>query len=437
MEELRRLAKLQTVVSVISSHGLLSSSSSASDYEASSSSRFLSELVLFLVQPCGDLDIDSKLVLVSDFIPKVSGPFLDEISRSIRRDDEAKPLSASTVESQKSCVKRSVMDSVDPCASEKDQGVVAMVGLDAIGLDAMKRANSTLEDFSRSYFMFHQLEISEPQSIFRFLPVLSFTESYIYQMDALNEKIVSESACELQVNRSSHGSNVESRVLFETDPLKPLGDVLEREGLLTQRIQQEFKSGKEYWALERKLCHALSNNNKICVEDVMRAINLKSFDYRVLNLLLYKLRGVEVNELHMEFLSVSEFLVEVADDLFDYEVRKLHSGNICVTSRYPLINSDMLFLQDDVLENSFNVLRMFVGMFGPSNAPTELAKRISEAEGKYEEIMKSLDPHLSSNYQRRCEEATKEGGKVSGPSLGTWNIPAVISDEDAYRAAHR
>nr|VDD34157.1 unnamed protein product [Brassica oleracea] len=399
MEELRRLEKLQSVVSAVSSRGLLTS-----DHE--SSSRFISELVLFLVQPCGDLDIESKLVLVSDFVPKVSGRFLDEISRSIQRDDDSKPLITSSVESQKSCVKRSVMDNVDPYASEKAQEDVAMVGV-----DAMKRANSTLEDFSRSYFMFHHLEVSEPQSIFRYLPVLSFTESYIYQMDALNEKIVRESACESQVTCSSHGWNAESRVLFETDPLKPLGDVLEREGLLTQRIQQEFESGKEYWALERKLCHALSNKNKICVEDVMRAIHLKSFDYRVLNLLLYKLRGVEVNELHMEFLSVSEFLVEVADDLFDYE--------------------------DDVLENSFNVLRMFVGIFGPSNAPTELAKRISAAEEKYEEIMKSLDPHLSSNYQRRCEEATKEGGKVSGPSLGTWNIPAVISDEDAYRAAHR
>lgn len=30
--------------------------------------------------------------------------------------------------------------------------------------------------------MFHQLEISEPQSIFRYLPVLSFAESYIYQV---------------------------------------------------------------------------------------------------------------------------------------------------------------------------------------------------------------------------------------------------------------
>lgn len=84
----------------------------------------------------------------------------------------------------------------------------------------------------------------------------------------------------------------------------------------------------------------------------MRAIHLKSFDYRVLNLLLYKLRGEEVstkqtpllvsqwiwilylmihiclflsffgtlvekvNELHMDFLSISEFLVEVADDLY-------------------------------------------------------------------------------------------------------------------------
>jgi hypothetical protein len=62
---------------------------------------------------------------------------------------------------------------------------------------------------------------------------------------------------------SSHGWNAESRVLFETNPLKPLGDLLEREALLTNRVQQEFNSGEEYWALERKLCHALSNKNKV------------------------------------------------------------------------------------------------------------------------------------------------------------------------------
>lgn len=31
------------------------------------------------------------------------------------------------------------------------------------------------------------------------------------------------------------------------------------------------------------------------MEDIMKAIHLKSFDYRVLNLLLYQLRGQEVD----------------------------------------------------------------------------------------------------------------------------------------------
>ncbi|KAG7554795.1 hypothetical protein ISN44_As11g009970 [Arabidopsis suecica] len=337
MEELKRLEKFQSVVSSITCHGLLSSSSSSTS-DSASSSRFISNLVLFLVQPCGELDLESKLGLVSEFLPKISGPFLEKISSSLELDDEATTPVNTISESEKSYVKRSVMDNVDPFMSQKHQEVVAMVGL-----DAMKRANSTLEDFSRSYFMFHRLDINEPQSIFRYLPVLSFTESYIYQMDALNEKIVSESACGSQVIYSSHGWNAESRVLFETEPLKPLGDLLEREGLLTQRIQQEFKSGEEYWALERKLCHALSNKNKICLEDVMRAIHLKSFDYRVLNLLLYKLRREEVNELHMDFLSVSEFLVEVADDLFDYEVRyhqRTHSNVMTIFTDH----LDMVFL---------------------------------------------------------------------------------------------
>ncbi|XP_071936787.1 uncharacterized protein [Coffea arabica] len=48
---------------------------------------------------------------------------------------------------------------------------------------------------------------------------------------------------------------------------------------------------------------------------MMRAVHLKSFDYRVLNLLLYQLRGEEVNELHMEFISMSEFLIELSDDI--------------------------------------------------------------------------------------------------------------------------
>ena len=90
------------------------------------------------------------------------------------------------------------------------------------------------------------------------------------------------------------------------------------------------------------------------------------------------------------------------------------------------------------------------------------AKYIAEAEEKYGSLLKTLDPQMSTNYQRRCEEATKEGtlcalkwkllwsydsffcwcdlfsiqlgGKMSGYPLGTWNIPPAIVDEELYRS---
>lgn len=86
-----------------------------------------------------------------------------------------------------------------------------------------------------------------------------------------------------------------------------------------------------------------------------------------------------------------------------------------------------------MLENNFNILRMFVRIYGASSAPTLLAKSITEAEDKYNCLLSTLDPQLSLKYQKRCEEATKEGGKLLGPPLGTWSIPPIIEDEDLYR----
>lgn len=34
--------------------------------------------------------------------------------------------------------------------------------------------------------MFHEMDINKPQSIFKYLPLLSFTESYIYQVRKWN-----------------------------------------------------------------------------------------------------------------------------------------------------------------------------------------------------------------------------------------------------------
>ncbi|CAK7354562.1 unnamed protein product [Dovyalis caffra] len=358
MEELKKLEEVQRMITLMESHAFIPSSSSSSNNHHSN--RFLANLLLLLIQPCGDLDIKDKLSLINERIPKISDSFLEEASLLFNRKEKEPVLQ---------------IENKLITTSNGDFEDMALVSL-----DAMQRANSTLEDF----------------------------------MDSLNEKIVNMQISSVGViERESHMEVSENWIgkfiyVLKNNPFKPLVGQLQRHGLLTQRIIEEFMFGEEYWALERKLCSALMNQTEILVEDVTRAIHLKSFDYRVLNLLLYQLRGEKVNDVHMEFLSISEFLVEVSDDLFDYE--------------------------DDVLENHFNILRMFVRIYGPATAPAMLAKYIAEAEEKYDDLLKTLDPQLSSNYQTRCEEATKEGGKMSGHPLGTWNIPPVIVDEELYRS---
>ncbi|XP_058087031.1 uncharacterized protein LOC131234195 isoform X2 [Magnolia sinica] len=399
MEAFEKLEKVQKMLSFMKSNGL---SSNHQD-----SDRFLAHFLLFLIQPCGILNMEKRCRLISENLSKISAAGLEEALLWFTVEDSQQTFAE--LPSQLDPDNESNLCPLSPNAED----------MAVIGLDAMQRANSTLEDFCRSYFMFHGMDVNEPQPVFKFLPVLSFTESYIYQLDSFNEEILCLSvdcgAPERDPDSShagykEHNWRVSRKFLdaFRTDPFRSLVLQLEHLGLLTERIRTELRFGAEYWALERKLCHALINKKEILIEDVMRAIHLKSFDYRVLNLLLYRLREQQVNDLHMEFLSISEFLVEVSDDLFDYE--------------------------DDVIENNFNILRMFVAIYGASMAPRMLAKCISEAEEKYESLLEALDPDLSSKYKRRCEEATKEGGKVSGHAFGTWSIPPLIADEESYRS---
>ncbi|XP_042024854.1 uncharacterized protein LOC121772006 isoform X1 [Salvia splendens] len=380
MEGLEKLEQLQSNIHLLHSVGVSDANPDAE--------RFLADFTSFLMQHSGQLELSLKCHLISKHISKITDLLvLDAMQRyekDLHCDDDKRNM--------------------DPVPS-------LPYGVPVIGVDAMIRSNSTLEDFCRSYFVFHKMEANQPQSIFKNLPMLSFTESYIYQLDDLNEKLVQipmgEDPTPTGFEDDEPNPCANSVHAFEKNPFQPLFSVLERYGLLTERIQEELRYGEEYWHLERKLCCAVARNKEISIEDVTRAIHLKSFDYRVLNLLLYQLRGEKVNELHMEFLSISELLVEVSDDLFDYE--------------------------DDVAENSFNILRMFVNCYGASTAPIVLAKFISEAEEKYDLLFKALDEELSVKYRERCEEATREGGKTFGPSLGTWHIPPVIENEAEYR----
>lgn len=84
--------------------------------------------------------------------------------------------------------------------------------------------------------------------------------------------------------------------------------------------------------------------------------------------------------------AASELLVEISDDLFDYE--------------------------DDVLNNTFNVYRMFLAMYGPAQGQLELAHWISDIERRYERLLSGLEPSLAAKYRERCRSAAKEGKRV-------------------------
>eukprot|EP00268_Persea_americana_P045005 TRINITY_DN4567_c0_g1_i1.p1 TRINITY_DN4567_c0_g1~~TRINITY_DN4567_c0_g1_i1.p1 ORF type:complete len:309 (+),score=56.45 TRINITY_DN4567_c0_g1_i1:390-1316(+) len=308
MEALKKLEEVQRMVSFVTSSGFAS--------DDPDSDGFLAHFLLFLVQTSGMLDMEKRCLLISENLSKISPAFLEEARVCITAEDSQQNFTMCPNLQLHPDNKRDIFPLR---TNEKDMAMIR--------LDSMQRANSTLEDFCRSYFMFHGMDVNEQQTLFRFLPVLSFTESYIYQLDSFNEEIL----CSLMecsslekgpdfvddkyrdVGNERLSNNIVDA--FKTDPLRPLVVLLEHHGLLTDRLRTELNSGNEYWSLERKLCHALISKNEIPIEDVMRAIHLKSFDYRVLNLLLYQLREQPVNDLHMEFLSISEFLVEVSDDL--------------------------------------------------------------------------------------------------------------------------
>ncbi|GAB4847267.1 hypothetical protein Ancab_026308 [Ancistrocladus abbreviatus] len=402
MEGLKRVEEVQRAVMLLQSSGIFPDKDDNANHD--DDYRLLANLFLLLTKPCGELSLERKCRLVSDFMPTLTALLLEEASHLLVEIEDKQNAGSDLLP-------------IGGAENDADDDPLPLPihfsDMPMISFDAMQQANSTVEDFCRSYFMFHGMDANRAELIFRYLPLLSFTESYIYQMDTLNEKMYQGCGSRRNAHDKSFYSEAYSSWLFntealESDPFRPLALLLQRHELLTERIKDELRDGTEYWALERKLCGESSSKMEISIEDVMRAIHVKSFDYRVLNLLLYQLRGEELNEVHMEFLSASELIVEIADDLFDYE--------------------------EDVLENNFNILRMFVRIYGTSKAPTMLAKVISEAEEKYDHLLKSLDPQLALSYQRRCEEATKEGGKITGHPLGSWTIPPLIADEKFYRS---
>lgn len=196
-----------------------------------------------------------------------------------------------------------------------------------LSYNALRRARTTLDDFTTFYLPLHGLERAD---FFRWLPILVFIEGCIYQLDETNEDL----AREAQLERSVGSVYLEHAIR----------SVLVAEGLMNEEVAHQMDAGLAYWELERQLCasmlhgrsiefdevhsiysvttqycasrlllgesdlvtmvgpwkplcpshHGVSSSDGISLlrfPQVLRASALKSFDYRLLHALLSQLSG--------------------------------------------------------------------------------------------------------------------------------------------------
>ena len=213
---------------------------------------------------------------------------------------------------------------------------------------SLQRASRTIEDFCKTYLPF--LDLHWQDVLFQIMPILVYVESTIYQIDEANELAPSVHGVGTGRGEESEGDSgglsTEAQDIWDT-----LIKVLKEQGLWTPQIAGEMRCGLEYWRLERRLkastpepqplppSHTAQGHvNDACVhlcgpvctlhaqaagsggqlvlteKLIQDAVGHKSFDYRVLNLVLHRLLKKAPASTHLAFLRCSELLTEVSEE---------------------------------------------------------------------------------------------------------------------------
>lgn len=242
--------------------------------------------------------------------------------------------------------------------------------------------------------------------------------------------------------------------------------VLRERGLLTAGVAAELAAGRQYWREEARLCGLMLRRPAIppeghgaacgfSLEEALAASAAKSFDYRLLNQLVYALRGAPPDAALLEFLRVDELLVDIGGwegAACGGRARWLalqaagRPGTCTVEGAChatPLLphppapppqpaGDDLLDYEDDVTAGpsaggSFNVLRCYAHLHGRA-APLELVRRIGELEAARDALLAALPPEQQRHVKQRQVDAAEEGAGAL-----RWQIPQVILDEAAFR----
>ncbi len=120
-------------------------------------------------------------------------------------------------------------------------------------------------------------------------------------------------------------------------------------------LDDEEQMGK---AKRQKTCQS----HELMSHDMQRHTNISNVNkdvLQVLNLLLYKLTRRPYDDMLLGFLFVDEHLVDIGDDLVDYEARRhvVSDDAVLFHAVTSIKLQNVCSLQDDVIANSFNIYR--------------------------------------------------------------------------------
>jgi len=186
---------------------------------------------------------------------------------------------------------------------------------------ALAKSVRILTEIVSYYFPLHGLSHTD---IPRFMAVLTFAESTLYQIDEEYERHIGEP-------------------YFESRSMAVLRNVLTSLTLYDEALEAELQGGLTYWRLEQQLC----SGRPFTEADIVRANRFRCGDYRFLHRLLHKLIPKPYDEELLDLWWLIEQMGEVEEDLLQYHA--------------------------DLQRNVYNTYRMFVRLYGEA-APQHLQR---------------------------------------------------------------
>lgn len=230
---------------------------------------------------------------------------------------------------------------------------------DVLSPVSVRKAAEVVSDIIECFAPLHDIK---PQDWISLAPILLTVESVIYQLDGWVEQqaIDIEAANEL-VQR------VLQRYWLE-------------HGVYDDRIGLEFSTAINYWQVESKLLQG----GQVDEHDVRAILYWKSFDFRLLNLILFRFTGRPYDELLLELWRIVESIFEIEDDIKDYS--------------------------EDLASGDMNLLALMISLYG-SNGAVQLQKMMDDFHRwgrKAEAELASTQPDRYAIWARIAMEGAPE-----------------------------